>query len=73
MPTDSDKPDKLPHRPKAPPPKEKTFQLEMRDKPWKQVLEWYADISGLPFVGNSTPSGTFTFLARGAKIGRAHV
>jgi hypothetical protein len=63
----SDKPDKLPHRPKASSLKEKTFSLEMRDKPWKQVLEWYADISGLPFVGNSTPTGTFTFLPRGGK------
>jgi RNA polymerase sigma factor (sigma-70 family) len=45
-----------------PPPKEKTFTFEARQKPWKGILEWYSEISGLPFVGNELPAGTFTFV-----------
>jgi hypothetical protein len=46
----------------------KTYPFEMRDKPWAQVLEWYGDISGLPFAANVKPPGTFTFLpARGKR------
>lgn len=47
---------------------EKTYKFEIREKPWKDVLEWYADTSGLPFIGSSWPAGTFTFVApRGRK------
>jgi hypothetical protein len=42
--------------------KEKTFAFEMRDKPWKQVIEWFVDQSGLAFVGSRTPTGTFSFV-----------
>jgi RNA polymerase sigma factor (sigma-70 family) len=46
----------------TPRPEEKRYQFEMRDKPWTQVLEWYADASGLAYVGSSKPTGTFTFI-----------
>src|SRR5262249_27429211 len=42
---------------------EKRYKFEMRDKPWRQVIEWFSDQSGLNFVG-SPPAGTFTFVAR---------
>jgi RNA polymerase sigma factor (sigma-70 family) len=57
-------PDALSDRQDQPPakaePKRHTF--EMRDKPWASVLEWYSDLSGLPYVGTVKPTGTFTFL-----------
>src|SRR5262249_43925227 len=43
--------------------KEKTYAFEFRAKPWKDVLEWFSDISGLPFIGSNTPTGTFTFIS----------
>ncbi len=54
-----------PDKPAPPPaaPKETTHAFEMRDKPWARVLEWYADVSGLAFVGTVKPAGTFTFVA----------
>jgi RNA polymerase sigma factor (sigma-70 family) len=60
----ADGPEKKAGRPAAPAERErpKTFPFEMRDKPWVQVLEWYSDVSGLPFAGNFKPTGTFTFL-----------
>jgi RNA polymerase sigma factor (sigma-70 family) len=63
----SQKPEKPAHRAEAPPPKEQTFAIEIRDKPWSNVFEWYSDISGLPFVSNSKPPGTFTFIPPGPK------
>ncbi|HZT78597.1 MAG TPA: secretin N-terminal domain-containing protein, partial [Gemmataceae bacterium] len=42
-------------------PKEKTFAFAMDKKPWTQVLEWFADHTGLAFSGTETPTGTFTF------------
>ncbi len=33
----------------------------MKDKPWKDVIEWFADVSGLRYTGKETPPGTFTF------------
>jgi type II secretion system protein D len=46
----------------APAKPEKTFKFEMRDKQWKDVLEWFADISGLPFAGVYRPTGTFNVI-----------
>jgi type II secretory pathway component GspD/PulD (secretin) len=43
-------------------PEPKTFAFDMADKPWKHVFEWYADQTGLPFVGSNVPTGTFTFI-----------
>src|SRR5215471_8966613 len=40
----------------------KTFTFEMRDKPWRQVIEWLAEITGLKFIGTNVPSGTFNFI-----------
>jgi RNA polymerase sigma factor (sigma-70 family) len=45
----------------APKEAEKTYEVTFRGVPWAKVLEWYAEISGLPFVGQATPAGTFTF------------
>src|SRR5262245_4680728 len=42
---------------------EKTYKFECRAKPWRDVLEWFSDISGLPFIGSNAPTGTFTFIA----------
>jgi uncharacterized protein (TIGR03067 family) len=42
-------------------PEEKRYALEMKDKPWKEVMEWFADVSGLRYTGKETPAGTFTF------------
>jgi hypothetical protein len=33
----------------------------MDKKPWKEVIEWFADVSGLMYTGKEAPSGTFTF------------
>jgi type II secretory pathway component GspD/PulD (secretin) len=42
---------------------QKLVTLEMRDKPWPQVLEWLSDASGLPvFTGDHKPTGTFTYI-----------
>jgi RNA polymerase sigma factor (sigma-70 family) len=48
------------NRPKA---REKTYPFEVRDKPWAEVLKWYADISGTPFVGSDRPRGRVHFIA----------
>jgi RNA polymerase sigma factor (sigma-70 family) len=55
--------------PKAPSarPTEKTFVFELRDKPWPAVLEWYSEISGLPYVGTYRPRGKATFIPLGRK------
>src|SRR5262245_29233948 len=55
-------PDPAPRAAKAP---EKKVAFEMRDKPWSAVLEWLADLVGLPVVTNEKPTGTFTFIAPG--------
>jgi hypothetical protein len=63
-------PGKGPPAPAAPAaPRQKTYLFEMRDKPWTSVIEWYSEVSGLPFAGNVKPTGTFTFLpARGKRL-----
>jgi type II secretory pathway component GspD/PulD (secretin) len=40
----------------------KRFNVEFRDKPWKNVLEWLSEAAGLPVVAKSMPAGTFTLL-----------
>jgi RNA polymerase sigma factor (sigma-70 family) len=49
---------------KAEPPKaeEKRYSFEMREQPWIKVLEWYTEISGLPYIGISKPTGACTFI-----------
>jgi RNA polymerase sigma-70 factor (ECF subfamily) len=42
-------------------PEEKRYVFEMKDKPWKEVIEWFADVSGLRFTGKEMPPGTLTF------------
>ena len=56
------KADRPPRKANAAKSEPKTFTFEMRDKPWPFVFEWYAEISGLPYVGQSKPTGTFTFI-----------
>ena len=41
---------------------EKKFAFSFDNKPWTQVLEWFADNTKLAFVGNYKPAGTFTFV-----------
>ena len=43
-------------------PKEETYTFTFDSKPWTQVIEWFADTTGLAFVGNYKPAGTFTFI-----------
>jgi RNA polymerase sigma-70 factor (ECF subfamily) len=42
-------------------PAEKRYTFSMKDKPWKDIGEWFADVSGLRYTGKETPPGTFTF------------
>jgi type II secretion system protein D len=39
----------------------KTYKFEMQNKPWPQVIQWLADITGLRFIGTKYPTGTFNF------------
>ena len=36
--------------------------LEMDGKPWRAVLEWFADQTGMSYKTFSPPAGTFTFI-----------
>jgi type II secretory pathway component GspD/PulD (secretin) len=38
------------------------FTFEMQNKPWRSVLEWLADQSGVPLSTSAMPGGTFTFV-----------
>lgn len=38
------------------------ISFEMREKPWASVLEWLTDQTGMPFVGDLRPTGSFTFI-----------
>lgn len=40
---------------------QKAVAFEMRDKPWKSVLEWLSNETGLPVITTATPTGTFSF------------
>jgi hypothetical protein len=44
------------------PAQEKKYKFEMREVPWAEVLAWYAEQSGLGFVGKARPAGNLTFL-----------
>jgi type II secretory pathway component GspD/PulD (secretin) len=39
----------------------KTVAMEIKNKPWKQVLEWLADSTEIPVIASHPPAGTFTF------------
>jgi hypothetical protein len=43
-------------------PAEKTLAFTFVNKPWTEVIEWFADNTGLGFVGNFKPAGTLTFI-----------
>jgi RNA polymerase sigma factor (sigma-70 family) len=45
----------------TPQPEEKRFAFAMNAVPWTKVFQWYTDQTGLPYVGESRPTGTFTF------------
>ncbi|MBX7102475.1 MAG: hypothetical protein K1X57_00235 [Gemmataceae bacterium] len=40
---------------------EKQVAFEMRDKPWKGVLEWLSNETGLPIITTATPTGSFSY------------
>lgn len=40
---------------------DKQVAFEMRDKPWKSVLEWLCNETGLPVITVATPTGSFSF------------
>src|SRR5947209_7672146 len=43
---------------------EKLYNFEFRDAPWKRVLEWLSDQTGLPIITvYKMPTGTFNFIA----------
>ena len=39
---------------------EKSFTVKFQNAAWKDAIAWYADISGLKFVGEVYPTGTLT-------------
>jgi type II secretory pathway component GspD/PulD (secretin) len=41
----------------------KTVSMDVRDKPWSSVLQWLSEITGLPVISPSTPTGTLTFIS----------
>jgi RNA polymerase sigma factor (sigma-70 family) len=43
-------------------PEEKRLAFEMNAVLWAEVFKWYSEQAGLPFVGESRPTGTFTFI-----------
>jgi type II secretory pathway component GspD/PulD (secretin) len=54
-----DEPAEKAEKPRA---EKKRFTFVMREQPWDKVFEWYAERSGLGYVGSSKPAGTFTFI-----------
>jgi type II secretory pathway component GspD/PulD (secretin) len=52
-----DKPDKA----KKSKPKEKTYTLDLRDRPWRKVFEWYSDLTAKPFIADDYPKGKAHF------------
>jgi type II secretory pathway component GspD/PulD (secretin) len=55
------------HREESAARQQKTYTVQMRNKPWAQVIEWFADITGMPFVGAEIPQGTFNFIGSSSK------
>jgi type II secretory pathway component GspD/PulD (secretin) len=49
-------------RPRPVPPGKKKTAFEFRKAPWRQVFEWLADRTGVPWVASTFPTGTFTFI-----------
>jgi type II secretory pathway component GspD/PulD (secretin) len=47
----------------APAAGEKRLSFNFDNKPWTEVIEWFSDNTGLAFVGNYKPAGTFTFVS----------
>jgi hypothetical protein len=45
-----------------------SIKFEMNGKPWREVLEWLSEESGLPIITSCMPIGIFTF--NGPKVGR---
>jgi type II secretion system protein D len=45
----------------------KTIEFEIRDKPWKSVLEWVSEKSGMGIIAKTTPKGSFTYYSPGKK------
>src|SRR5262245_6100754 len=46
-----------------PTPKSKLIKFEMSGELWSKVIEWYSQVSGLPFVSTvKPPTGTFNFI-----------
>jgi hypothetical protein len=41
---------------------QRRLEFSMREKPWKEVVDWLVDRSGLVYVGSSPPNGTFNFV-----------
>jgi RNA polymerase sigma factor (sigma-70 family) len=64
---DPAKTNNLQDKPPMPKSQPKLFAMEFRDQPWAKVFEWYVDISGLPFIGTSKPTGSFTFIPPGKR------
>ena len=63
---DAEKPGDKPPPAKADTPPKRTERLKQYsfsfdNKPWQQVIEWFADQSGLAFSGPYKPTGTFSF------------
>jgi type II secretory pathway component GspD/PulD (secretin) len=43
---------------------QKLYNFEFREAPWKNVLVWLVDQTGVPFLSNyKAPTGTFNFIA----------
>ncbi|HEX5272038.1 MAG TPA: secretin N-terminal domain-containing protein, partial [Gemmataceae bacterium] len=58
---DKDKPAAKPAEKPAEKPREKKYAFAFDNKPWRDVIDWFADQSGLAFSGTYKPQGTFTF------------
>lgn len=52
----------------TPPPEDAKYSFEMRQKPWKDVLEWLADKTRMAFIGIYMPTGTFTYIPPKGKL-----
>ncbi len=43
-------------------PAAKTYTFAMTNKPWTEVCEWFADVTGLAYSGTYKPTWAFTFI-----------
>jgi hypothetical protein len=62
-------------RPEPEPPNKGGIEFEMSGKPMEEVLEWFADQSGLPYVTSNSPVlGPFTYVGpKGARYTIAEI